>query len=678
MQKKESRQEKIISMLYEYTVCYLESPAGKSGGLHAAGIGETLCLDRANVSRELNNLYKSGQVIKLLGKPTLYLHRPAVSKVYPNVFVPTTIPKGKNLLDYLGGEGEQQDEYASLPAQLETNDIQIGIDGSLQEAFLQASAAVMYPPHGLPILIAGNPGTGKLRFAQEVYRFSVSKSVLPESAPFVVCDCREYSDMPQMLITQLFGEGRSGDRRSRRGLLEKASGGILCLDGIQSLGISIQKRLSKLLENQSFSRIGESGVTRYSNTILIALSSDPHPSFELDSFVRSFPVHISIPDLNDRGQDELFAYISLFFREEAGNVGGAFRVSCSVLSHLLNASYPGNVNELRCSIKTICSLAFRDYMLNGTGTGQIEVSERHLPSGLLHRITPAPERIAATQAILSSFPQSFATFSSTAAPQLTLTQTAASQRQAASRNERCGLPVILAFHGDGIAEQTASFLNDVCGSGIARGISYSHAESLEDYINQLTSLAQGLDARNGILIIADMDPLCNLHESITKRTGIAAATVLESGLSTLITIGQMAMRTSENVHDFVQRSLHNQLQEGRNTYLDQIINEILAPSLTFLDPQKAVAVLLQTLDKILDDLSIKYSDEIALRFIFHCSHMFERLIRGQSLKYDHLKAFANEHTQIFSSLENRMQYPSESFGVVIPTSELAYIVEIFL
>ena len=58
--------------------------------------------------------------------------------------------------------------------------------------------------------------------------------------------------------------------------------------------------------------------------------------------------------------------------------------------------------------------------------------------------------------------------------------------------------------------------------------------------------------------------------------------------------------------------------------------------------------------------------------------MLERLIRGESLKYDGLKAFINANSTLMAKLEMHMQYPAELFGVSIPANELAYIAEILL
>lgn len=100
--------------------------------------------------------------------------------------------------------------------------------------------------------------------------------------------------------------------------------------------------------------------------------------------------------------------------------------------------------------------------------------------------------------------------------------------------------------------------------------------------------------------------------------------------------------------------------------------------MTFLNPGKAADTLLNVLNKILSELYLSYSDEIALKFIFHSAHMLERVIKGEPLKYSHLKAFINQHSALMGILERHLVYAEEVFGVSVPAPEKAYICEIFL
>lgn len=109
----------------------------------------------------------------------------------------------------------------------------IGADGSLKTQIQQAKAAVLYPPHGLHTLIIVPSGVGKSILAEAMYRFAVESGKLPKNAPFVVFNCADYAENPQLLLSQLFGhvkEAYTGADSPKEGLVEKANNGILFLD----------------------------------------------------------------------------------------------------------------------------------------------------------------------------------------------------------------------------------------------------------------------------------------------------------------------------------------------------------------------------------------------------------------------------------------------------------------
>lgn len=89
-------------------------------------------------------------------------------------------------------------------------------------------------------------------------------------------------------------------------------------------------------------------------------------------------------------------------------------------------------------------------------------------------------------------------------------------------------------------------------------------------------------------------------------------------------------------------------------------------------------MLLNILHGILSSLSLGYSDEIAVKFIFHSAHMLERVIKGEPLKYPRLKAFINSHPALMGCIDRHLVCGEEVFGVPVPASEKAYIAEIFL
>ena len=184
-----------------------------------------------------------------------------------------------------------------------------------------------------------------------------------------------------------------------------------------------------------------------------------------------------------------------------------------------------------------------------------------------------------------------------------------------------------------------------------------------------------------MLLVADMDPLTELNEFLFHNTGIHSTTIGNASLPVLLAVAEASLRPDMTLHLLTEEGLSlvsNSSADQNSSFLDGTIKKMLVPTLTFLNPQKACNILGSALTGILNDFGIAPTNDIVVKFIFHCAHMLERLIRGESLKYDGLKAFINANSALFARLEMHLQYPAELFGVSIPASELAYIAEILL
>lgn len=248
--------------------------------------------------------------------------------------------------------------------------------------------------------------------------------------------------------------------------------------------------------------------------------------------------------------------------------------------------------------------------------------------------------------------------------------------------------VLVFCHGHGVATGIAAYLNEALGAHEATGLSYDGKTNLADFLTQASALARSVDEGAGVVIFADMEPLTSLHQTIHHATGVRAKTIAGLSLKGMLSVADKALRGGFSLTALTsmepQRDLPVPTEAeaaptcGGSAFLNRIIDEILSTSLTFLNPRKAAQTLLGALDHILQELGLAYSDEIAVKFVFHCSHMLERILRGDSLKYPQLKQFLAEHRRLFAVLEQQMALVGEVFGVFIPDCERAYIAEIFL
>ena len=693
---KSSRKTKVLTLVQEATQELLDSDSDRVSGIHAGLIAEKLQMDRANVARELNSLYRNGQLIKIQGKPTLYLCRSVLARKYPNVFFPSTLAKDGHLKDYIAAAPPVEAPTAPVrtPLPEESLETAVGATHTLKTAIQHAKAAALYPTHNLHILITGNLGVGKGHLVQKIYTYAVSQGNLGENAPLITVNCKEHSANSQLMLNQLFGHTRAAalkSEKAQRGLIERASGGILYLSEVDKLPSAAQDMLITLLEKNTYTRIGEASVTRYANTFIIATSTESPDSPGLAPLRQRFPVRIHVPDLRSWTPRELTELLIQAFRKEASSTGLSFRISRDVFSVFLKAPYPGNLGDLSSVVRTTCALAFQD-MATLPHVKTMEIHLRHLPFDFLGSIQEEPKQDARIRALFQDLdleyfiftPTSFSSNRYIAAQLLALLHQEnepVRHPEASGSEESSCVPLLIICHGNGIAEAAAAYINDSLGQQIATGLSYPSSVPFRELQGKLLDTVRAIAAPTGVLLAADMEPLTTLHEYVMQETDIPADTVTGFTLSSLLTIAQLTCQERMTLQQLTREALllmNSTAASPDATFLNRTARELLEPSMTFLNPYKAMDVLSSTLNGILDELDIIPSNEVTIKFIFHGSHMLERLISGDSLKYDGLKTFVNQHSHLIALLEQHMSYVGEIFGVSIPINELAYLAEIIL
>ncbi|MCB6288698.1 sigma 54-interacting transcriptional regulator, partial [[Clostridium] scindens] len=81
----------------------------------------------------------------------------------------------------------------------------IGYDESLASLVNQCKATISYPPSGLPLLLYGPTGTGKSFLAQLMYEYAINQGLIAEDRNFLIVNCSEYANNPELLTANLFG-----------------------------------------------------------------------------------------------------------------------------------------------------------------------------------------------------------------------------------------------------------------------------------------------------------------------------------------------------------------------------------------------------------------------------------------------------------------------------------------
>lgn len=221
----------------------------------------------------------------------------------------------------------------------------IGSSTAVQELRLLVQTVASSPAD---ILLMGETGSGKDLMARYIHEHSPRRE-----QNFVAINC---GGMPESLIeSELFGheKGAFTDAREKRiGKFEYANGGTLFLDEIESMPISLQIKLLRVLEERAIERLGSNRLIPLDLRIIAATKADLRAladagKFREDLYYRLNVVRIDIPPLRARPED-----IPLLFQHFALLASALFEreippLSAERLHMLMSHPWPGNVRELR-------------------------------------------------------------------------------------------------------------------------------------------------------------------------------------------------------------------------------------------------------------------------------------------------------------------------------------------
>ncbi|WP_019554028.1 sigma 54-interacting transcriptional regulator [Propionispira raffinosivorans] len=401
MSKLPFRKERIFKFILEKSQQLLsgELPDTIISGFETTWVSEQLGISRDNVSRELNQLHREKRLLKIHGKPVLFLAIQPVAKYFAKPFSIDTFsnladfqsmftPPEKALLTSRPTLLEPITQPAISSPLIQSPDSPfmhlIGYDRSLKTAIKQAKAAILYPPHGLHSLIIGPTGGGKTTLARVMYTYAQQTQRLLPNAPYIIFNCADYAGNPQLLLSHLFGHKKgafTSASADHMGLVEKANHGILFLDEIHRLPPEGQEMLFSLIDRNQYYRLGDSDNIREAQVLIFAATTERPDTSILQTFLRRIPNLIQLPDLEDRSLDERYDLIKLFFQKETKNMDKEIHVSAEILKLFLIYDCPGNIGQLENDIKLICANAFVNFITEKSSKIHIKLS--HLPAQYL-------------------------------------------------------------------------------------------------------------------------------------------------------------------------------------------------------------------------------------------------------------------------------------------------------
>jgi DNA-binding NtrC family response regulator len=202
----------------------------------------------------------------------------------------------------------------------------------------------------LAVLVVGEIGVGKERFAERVHEMSPRNA-----APFVRINCSAISE--PVLEADLFGNDPAG----KPGMLELADGGTAFLSDVDQLPLALQHKVLRAIEDASVRRVQASRArpidVRYIASTAKDLASEVDDGrFRRDLYFRLAGATFAIPPLRDR-RDEILPLAEQFVASASGPLGRTFAFSEDAKQWLAAHDWPGNIRELRNACERAVLLA---------------------------------------------------------------------------------------------------------------------------------------------------------------------------------------------------------------------------------------------------------------------------------------------------------------------------------
>lgn len=228
-------------------------------------------------------------------------------------------------------------------------DLLVGNCASMQEVYRSIGRVA---PQDVTVLILGESGTGKEIVARAIYQYSRRAQ-----EKFLAINCAAIPE--NLLESELFGHEKgafTGADRKRIGKFELASDGTLFLDEIGDMTPLMQTKILRVLQDQTFERVGGTDTIHTSARLIAATNRNlgeaiADGAFRSDLFYRLNVYTIHLPPLRDRG-DDLTLLVNHFLKRYAKELGKHVEgVAPEALEILSKYRWPGNIRELQSVVK---------------------------------------------------------------------------------------------------------------------------------------------------------------------------------------------------------------------------------------------------------------------------------------------------------------------------------------
>jgi len=237
----------------------------------------------------------------------------------------------------------------------------VGKSQKMQESFRLIKKVAL---SNCPVLLQGESGTGKELVARAIH---YNSSRLEKT--FVPVNC---AALPEALLeSELFGYEKgafTGAATRKLGKFEVASGGTIFLDEIADMSLPMQAKILRVVQEQSFERVGGTKSVKVDFRLITATNKDLEKAmakglFREDLYHRLNVVTVHLPPLRQRKED--IPLLANYFLKRYNRVNGekVRTISAEALDLLMDYEWPGNVRELENVVERAVVLTNNDVIL---------------------------------------------------------------------------------------------------------------------------------------------------------------------------------------------------------------------------------------------------------------------------------------------------------------------------
>lgn len=322
-----------------------------------------------DVLKSLKKKFASIPVIMITGYADVKMAVTAIkSGAFDFLLKPIDLEQLKFVLDKAVENLKLKSEVTKLQSLLEENELTkeyFGKSSKIQR--IVSSVEKLAASTDTTMLLEGESGTGKEVFAKFIHQQSPRAM-----APFITINC---ATIPKDLAeSELFGHEKGAftgaSTKTKLGKFELADGGTILLDEIGELGLDLQVKLLRVLQERKFYRLGGEKEVSVNVRVLAATNRNleeevSRGSFREDLYYRLNVAKITIPPLRERKEDIIliaYSFLNEFSKKFGKNIQG---IDAAGLELLKSYKWKGNIRELRNVMERVMLLAEEEELTDG-------------------------------------------------------------------------------------------------------------------------------------------------------------------------------------------------------------------------------------------------------------------------------------------------------------------------